>query len=160
MWATLLGAVVGGFLALLGGFSIELRRDRRRRLGAARLVIVEFERSQAEVLAEATKERLRVEQLNPDEMSEEELHGWLPGPHPKISADAWFANAAEFVGVLNEYNFKLVEHDAHAVQSAGEYGFLIGDDDAAYLRAEIDRAKAILEPLTKPTWFDRHVWRL
>jgi hypothetical protein len=160
MWAALLGAVVGGFFALAGGFSVELRRDRRRQLTAARLVIVEFDRSRVEIFAKATKERLRVEQLNPDQMSEEELHGYLPGPHPKISADAWFANAAEFVGALDDDTFGLVEHDAHAVQSAGEYGFLIGDDDAAYLRGEIDRAKGILEPLTKPTWFDRHVWRL
>lgn len=158
-WAALLGAGVGGFFALAAGFSIELRRDRRRQLAAARLVLSEFRRSDVEVFVQASEERTRVQGLDPAELDEAEEAGWLPGPHPKISGDAWLAHAAEFVGALNAADFDLVEGAAAGLREAGEFGFMI-DYDANQLRAAITRAEQILEPLTKPTRFDRHVWRL
>ena len=65
----------------------------------------------------------------------------------------------EFVGVLNEADFDLVDRAAADLRSAGDEGFTI-DYNANQMRAAISRSEQILGPLTKPTWFDRQVWRL
>jgi hypothetical protein len=159
MWAALLGAAVGGFFALAAGFTIELRRDRRRQIAAARLVLAEFRHSGVKIFVEALGEQTRVAQLDPAELDEAEAYGWLPGPHPEIKGDAWLTLAAEFVGALNEADFDLVDRTAADLRSAGDQGFTI-DSDFNKMRAAITASEQILGPLTKPTWFDRHVWRL
>jgi hypothetical protein len=159
MWAVLLGAAVGGFFALAAGFTIELRRDRRRQIAAARLVLAEFRHSNLEIFVEASREQARVSELDPAELDEAEAAGWLPGPHPKIRGHAWLTLAAEFVGALNEADFDLVDRAAADLRSAGDSGFTI-DYDVNKMRAAITSSEQILGPLTKPTWVDRHVWRL
>jgi hypothetical protein len=158
MWAALLGAVVGGFFALAGGFSVEFRRERRRQIAAARLVLAEFTTSAVDVFVEVTAEQTRVAELDPAELDEAERAGWLPGPHPKIKSDTWLAHAAEFVGALEAADFDLVDRAAAEVHRAGVYGFYIrGANELSDL---ISGCTPVLEPLTKPTWVDRHVWRL
>jgi hypothetical protein len=44
-----------GFFALAAAFSIELRRDRRRQIAAARLVLAEFSRAELEILVVASR---------------------------------------------------------------------------------------------------------
>ena len=43
-------------------------------------------------------------------------------------------------------------------RSAGRTGFMI--DEWQQLQEKLQRCVLILEPFTKPTWFDRHVWQL
>jgi hypothetical protein len=105
MWAALLGAVVGGFFALAGGFSLEFRRDRRRRIAAARLVLAELERADTEVFG-LTSGAFPMQVLVPG-----------PGGHKGISTSAWFANAAEFVGVLAPEEFNALDQAANRVVS-------------------------------------------
>jgi hypothetical protein len=85
MWAALLGAVVGGFFALAGGLSIELRRNRRRQIAAARLVLAEFERSFTEIDIKAvTVEALLAEdkagEIDPDVLDRLFDDGWVVKP--------------------------------------------------------------------------------
>ena len=142
-WAALLGAIVGGLFALAGSFAVEFRRDRRRQIGAARLVVAELRRADIEVIAST--------QADPDEE-------WYEGPHGKLSARAWVAHSAEFVGVLKQEDFDLVDFVTREVEQSGEWGFT--PQMAIDLRERIDQAVPIIEPLAKPTWVDRHVWRL
>jgi hypothetical protein len=135
--------VIGGLLALAGSFAVELRRERRRQIGAARLVLSELIRSGFEI-----KELL---DLNPKETR-------FDGPLPKISAKAWAANAAEFVGRLDAEDLESVDSTMFILQSDAEFG--ISAADAKVREGEVDQALKILRPLSKLTWFDRHVWRL
>jgi hypothetical protein len=141
-WAALLGALVGGLLTLAGAFAVELRRDRRRQIGAARLVVAEFRRAEIEfdVRAETAESK------------------WFEGPHAVISSAAWLAHASEFVGALNERDFKTVDHVAEELRQAGEYGFTLRT--AKRMGAEVQEATKILMNVAVPTWFDRGVWRL
>jgi hypothetical protein len=59
----------------------------------------------------------------------------------------------------SEADFDLVDRAAAALRDAGDSGFMI-DYGVNQMRAAISGSEQILGPLTKPTWFDRHVWRL
>jgi hypothetical protein len=39
IWPALAAAVIGALLTLAGVFAVELRKDRRRQLGAARIIL-------------------------------------------------------------------------------------------------------------------------
>jgi hypothetical protein len=140
-WAALLGAIVGGLFTLAGAVVVELRRDRRRQIGAARMVIAEIDRARIELM-----------------VHEEDEGPWVEGPHPEITSQAWQTNAAEFVGELSERDFKTVDGLADELRRAGDWGFTMRSMPGTLEKAEA--ATDILRPLTQPTWWDRYVWRL
>src|SRR5207247_98374 len=70
-WAALIGAVIGGLFVLGSGFFLQWRADRRRMLGAGRVVLVEiarnagaleayFEHSKSELSSRAGRDGLRL----------------------------------------------------------------------------------------------------
>ena len=142
--SALLGALVGGLLTLTATFYAELRRDRRRQIGAARLVAAEMARSEVELMSLG------------DQADED--HPWVEGPHPAVSSAAWQSEARYFVGALSDEDFRIVDAVAAVVHSAGEFGFTLGECD--HLILHLRRAEEIVKPLTRVRWVDRHVWRL
>jgi hypothetical protein len=155
----LFGAAIGGFFGLVSGLLLEIRRDCRRRIAASRLVVAEFSRSELEIFTLAMREEARLGELDPAGMDEAEEQGWLFGPHPKISGEAWLMHAAEFVGVLSEDDFAVVERSWSALETARTSGFFVANGGAS-LRAEIALGRSVLEPFISPSWFDRKIWRL
>lgn len=143
MWAALLGAIVGGVLALAGTMAVELRRDRRRQLGGARLVLSQLDRTGVElgVLSDAMA-----------------AETWLDGPHRNIRTDAWDASAADFVGRLSRADFDVVDRVHLRLMQAGEWG--LTRDEVDRLAEQIIDVFRIIGAIAEPTWFDRHVWRL
>jgi hypothetical protein len=142
-WPALLGAIVGGLFTLAGAMALELRRERRRQLGGARLVLSELERSEIEVGV----------------LSDMDRDGWLEGPLKAIRTEAWQASAADLIGRLTPTDFDRVDR-AHAhLSQASEWG-LTWQEATESLPDEIAVAEAVVRGLVTPTWFDRHVWRL
>ena len=141
-WAALLGAIVGGVFTLIGGLAVEVRRDRRRQIAAARTVSSDLSRSWVEisVLVDSSQET------------------WLEGPHQGIGMPAWHADAAYFVGRLSTEEFENIDDLSRELTSAGELGFLVGEADA--LRESIGFAQAFIKPHARPSGFDRLVLRL
>jgi hypothetical protein len=70
----------------------------------------------------------------------------------------WDASAADLVARLSPAEFEAVEDLRREMTLASEMGLY--QREAAELVPKIERASAILEPLTRLTWFDRRVWRL
>lgn len=144
-WAALLGAVIGGVFALAGSLFVELRRDRRRQISAARLVVAESKRGGIELEVELD--------MKPQDR-------WFEGPHSVVSAAAnsWRSHAAEFVGALKPVDFERIDALMDELAAAGEYGFT--RQGAKRLSPSLLDAWRTVEPVAKPTWFDRYVWRL
>jgi len=140
--AAVLRALVGGFFTLAGALDVELRRDRRHHLGAARLVIAELRRSSRTAVV----------------ATDRPVGDWYEGPFPAISAAAWSRYAADFVGRLNANDAAEVDGVATEIRAAGELGFY--SKEANELPARVEKAAEILERFAKPSWFDRHIWRL
>jgi hypothetical protein len=143
-WAALLGAVVGGLFTLSGALLVELRRDRRNQIGSARLVIAELERSALEL------------DVIPELVDHD--NGWVEGPHPKISTGAWVLHASDLVGRLSREDFDVVDRIAAKLTGDSEFGFTLGEARAH--SSDAKKAAAIIAPIAKPSWFDRHIWRL
>lgn len=140
MWAALLGAVVGGFFAIAGSVAVELRRDRRRQLGAARLVVSRLEWSAIEIQAASDAEQ------------------WHEGPHPAIRTLEWETHAADLVGRLRAHDFAAIDETHTRLAQAASWGFTASE--RASLVNDAHTAAKILAPLARLTWIDRHVWRL
>lgn len=140
MWPALFGAVVGGILALAGSLVVEIRKDRRRQLGAARLIVSQLKRSviELEVKGEDSAEG-----------------GWHEGPHSEIRTSAWDAHAADFVGLLDQRLFDLVDLTHTRLVEASDWGFT--QNEVKRLIAQADETLKAIEPVTRPTWVDRHV---
>jgi hypothetical protein len=145
-WPALLGTAAGGALALAGAFSVELRKDRRRQLGAARLMVSQLRRVSIELEA----------------MTEDEpapgMPSWHEGPHHALQTGTWDVHAADFVARLDEKAFELVDYAYDHLAQAADWGFTYRDGKR--IIEEIAKAEAIITPFSKPTWFDRHIWRL
>ncbi len=140
--AALLGALIGGLFTLAGAMAVELRRDRRRQLAGARLILSQLERSSVEV---------GLLTLDSDEAVHE-------GPHTDIRIDAWQEYAADLIGRLTAAEFDQVDALHAGLARDADWGNL---QQGLEMRAEaIPPVQAIIERLAKPTWFDRHVWRL
>jgi hypothetical protein len=141
VWAALLGAIVGGLLSLVGTMAVELRIERRRQLGGARLVLSQLDRAVVEL-----------------GVLSDEAESWLDGPHENIRTDAWDASGVDFVGRLSRADFDLVDRFYTRLARAGEWG-LTQADLSALAEQAVD-VGVIIGLQTEPTWFDRHVWRL
>jgi hypothetical protein len=141
VWAAILGAIVGGTLALVGSMLVELRRDRRRQIGSARLIVAELWRAAAEL-----------ESLNDGQVD------WLDGPHHGISASEWFARAHEFVGTLTDAEFNQIDRTTEAVRVAGEYGFT--KRTGLRLPVQMSAAAEIVSRVGQIRRRDRVLWRL
>jgi hypothetical protein len=61
--------------------------------------------------------------------------------------------------VLRRSDFETVDSALDSVRLSGEFGFTLAGIEPLR-KNEIDEAVAIIERLARPTWFDRHVWRL
>jgi hypothetical protein len=95
-------------LTLVGSLFVELRRDRRRVIGTARVVAAEFNRSWVEISSERS--------VRPEER-------YYHGPFPEIGSATWRSEAALFVGALTPEEFKTIDSVAVSLHSAGEWGF-------------------------------------
>jgi hypothetical protein len=146
VWPALIGAIIGGALALTGAFAVELRRDRRRQLGATRIILSQLRRSSVEL-----------EALTEDAPASS-TSSWLEGPHHSIRTSAWDEHAANFVGHLDEPEFEIVDSTHHRLAQGAEWGFTY--TEGKRLIEKIAEAGAVVGRFAKPTWFDRHVWRL
>jgi hypothetical protein len=145
-WAALLGAVVGGVLTLAGTLTVEVRRDRRRQIGAARLIVSELDRAIVEL------------NVLTDDSPEPGRASWKEGPHRGIGTTTWERRAADFVGSLDSATFELVDRAHSALGQAGEFGFT--QKEGLGLIEVASSARSVIAPLGRPTWLDRHVWRL
>ena len=141
-----MGAIVGGVFALAGTLAVELRRDRRQLLGAARLILGELDRAIIE------RQVLTEEEPKPCDPS------WKEGPHHGIRTGAWDANAAHFVARLDGDTFRDLDHAETELARAAEWGFT--HRGGQRLLRDVAEAYGIVQPFSRPTWFDRHVWRL
>jgi hypothetical protein len=141
VWGAILGAIVGGVLALVGSMLVELRRDRRRQIGSARLIVGQFLRTavEIEVLADGQTD-------------------WLEGPHRSVSAQEWPDRAHEFVGVLTDAEFRQIDTVAERVRQAGTYGFT--EREGVHLPRALDSAREVIERVGRIRRRDRLVWRL
>lgn len=148
MWAALLGALLGGLLALAGSLMLELRRERRQQITAARGVARQLRRSQSEFDAFG-------KDLFPDTEHDEEF---IDGPHEEFRVDAWNEGAAHFVGRLSAADLELLDHVHDEIRGSGEYGFTVAQSREA--SAEINAARSLIEPVATPSRFDLLVWRL
>jgi hypothetical protein len=81
----------------------------------------------------------------------------VEGPHRAIRTDAWDEHAADLVGRLGD-TFERAEHIHHHLAQAAEWGFTA--NEGRNLPTDIDALVRDLESLRRPTWFDRHIWRL
>lgn len=86
------------------------------------------------------------------------MDSWVDGPVPAISSAAWLTYSAEFVTKLPQRDFDTVERTADKLRMAGHFGFT--EREATTLIEEAAEVERILGPLTRPTWVDRHIWRL
>jgi hypothetical protein len=80
------------------------------------------------------------------------------GPHHAIRTRAWSEHAADFVGRLDERGFEVVDSTHHNLAQAAEWGFT--HREGKLLIEKIAEAEVVVARISRPTWFDRRVWRL
>lgn len=139
MWPALFGALLGGVLALAGSLVVEIRKDRRRQLGAVRLILSQLRRGVVELQV----------------LTVDQEATWLEGPHASIRTSAWEEHAADFVGLLDQPPFELVDKLHDDLAWASELGFT--RKEGGHLIDRIGVVEKVLEPLSRPAWIDRHV---
>jgi hypothetical protein len=141
-WNTLLATLVGALAAILGGFLLQRRVERRRQIGGVRRIASQLSRSSIEISA----------------VIESSSDSWFEGPHAGIQTDAWDTHAADLIGRLSPADFDLLDTLHRNLGYAAEWGMT--RNEGPRLRTEIDDAEKAIASLATPTWFDRHVWRI
>jgi hypothetical protein len=144
--AALLGAVVGGGLTLAATLFVELRRDRRRQIGMARLAEGEVNRS-----------RVELQTLTSRGVIEDDIE-FIAGPHTAIGMSTWKAQAALFVGALKPDAFEKIDRLATDLQIAGEFGFA-RRESVELIRGAIEIAE-LLKEVAAVRPLDRRLWHL
>lgn len=84
--------------------------------------------------------------------------GWAQGPHPYLKIDAWFAQAADLVGVLRPEDFARIDGVIQRLQIEAEWG--VGESEADELSADVDEILPVVSQHSVPGRLDRYVWRL
>jgi hypothetical protein len=151
MWAVLLGAIVGGIFTLLGGIVGQVRQDRRTRIGSAELL-------KYEMLLNAHAMQLYLEVFAEDPYDEPALEGAAKDMVVHSSTAVWRANSSKLISLFDrEFRVSIVSAYAALISNETAPGH---HRHAAWDTVDVlEFAQKQLEPHTKLTWVDRHVWR-
>ena len=140
----LIGALIGGVLALLGGFFLQWRADRRRMLGVGRMVVAELRRNANEIEFHFVSKELDAEG------SREVMSVRLP-----IETQAWDTHGAELSHLLDDELLERLERLYYYLRR-----FTVEPALAPNWAPDLRGAEATLRRRVGRTWWDRHILRL
>jgi hypothetical protein len=142
--AVVTGAVIGGVFALLGGLLLQMRAERRRMLGAGRMVVAELRRNAS-----------NVEWYFDQEVGPSSGRDALVTFALMIETAAWDTHNAELSHLIDDELLELMERLYYHLRRL-EAQPQIAPNWAGELRG----AEAALRVLLHRRWWDRWVWRL
>lgn len=140
----LIGALIGGVLALLGGFFLQWRADRRRMLGVGRMVVAELRRNANEI------HHHFVSQEHDPDGSREVVSVRLP-----IETQAWDTHGSELSHLLDDELIEQLERLYYYLRR-----FNVEPRLAPNWTPDLAGAEATLRRRVGRTWWDRHLLRL